>query len=235
MRINMRMRKKKNLTDRMERVSEFLIEAPASMQGKWRELSGSRPVQLEIGCGKGKFVCDTASEYTDLFLVALEKIPDVLVMAMEKADKACLENVRFIRGDAGLLGNYFAQGEVERIYLNFSDPWPANRHKTRRLTSEGYLKIYKGLLAKGGSVFFKTDNRDLFEFSVKEFVRCGWTLKNVTRDLHDSAADKEAGRSPAVPSSAAAVQGPGGAVTEYEQRFVSMGMPINRLEAYPEF
>jgi len=214
----MRMRKKKHLNDRMALVSSFLIGEPSDMAGKWAQISGGRPLHLEIGCGKGKFICETAALNPDIFYIALEKIPDVLVMAMEKADKAALENVRFIRGDAGLLRSYFACREAERIYLNFSDPWPSNRHRERRLTAEGYLRIYADILSESGSIFFKTDNSGLFEFSVREFTRCGWILKNVTRDLHGLAGG---GFNPA-----------GGAVTEYEQRFSSMGVPINRLEAY---
>jgi len=214
----MRMRKKKHLNERMERVASFLIGNPSEMSGKWAQISGGRPLHLEIGCGKGKFICETAASNPDIFFIALEKVPDVLVMAMEKAGMEGLENVRFLRGDAGLLRAYFSPGEVERIYLNFSDPWPSNRHRDRRLTSEGFLRIYADILSDGGSIFFKTDNSALFEFSVKEFNRCGWILRNVTRDLHGG---WEGGFNPA-----------GGAVTEYERRFHSMGIPINRLEAY---
>lgn len=201
----------------MERVSSLRIDAPAEMPGRWGQLSKGRPVRLEIGCGKGRFICDTAEQSPGVFFAALEKITDVLVMALEKALDRGLENVRFLRGDAGQLGEWFAQGEVDRIYLNFSDPWPANRHKARRLTAEGFLSIYRRILSPQGSIHFKTDNRDLFEFSVKEFTRCGWSLQNVTRDLHGEGAEP----------------GIGGAVTEYEQRFMELGVPILRLEAYP--
>lgn len=214
------MRKKKHLSERMERVSPLLIDDPQEHAGRWREVSGGRPVHLEIGCGKGRFICETASAAPDIFFVALEKVPDVLVMAMEKAAEAGLTNVRFIRCDAGELTRCFEKGEVGRIYLNFSDPWPSNRHRSRRLTSEGFLNIYRSILSDGGAIFFKTDNSGLFEFSVREFARCGFVLKNITRDLH---AGTKSGFNPE-----------GGAVTEYEERFHSLGVPIGRLEAYAD-
>ena len=225
----MRMRKKKNLGGRMERVSDLMIRTPDQMRGNWHTLSGEHEIRLEIGCGKGKFICDTAAAHPELFFVAIEKIPDVLVMAMEKADRAEVKNVAFMCGDASLLANYFAPGEISLIYLNFSDPWPSNRHRSRRLTSEGFLRIYSGLLAGKGAVHFKTDNRDLFEFSVKEFTRCGWPLKNVTRDLHGIL--NHGGISDIESIRLEITEGEGGAVTEYEQRFTAMGVPINRLEA----
>lgn len=228
----MRMRKKKNLSERMEQVSKLRIDAPAELRGKWQTRSGGREIRLEIGCGKGKFICDTAAAHPELFFVAIEKIPDVLVMAMEKADIAMLENVVFVCGDAGLLDDYFEPGEISLIYLNFSDPWPSNRHRSRRLTSEGFLEIYNRLLSENGTVHFKTDNSGLFEFSVGEFTRCGWTLKNVTRDLHGIKESIRPDESDA--PTLLNFSGAGGAVTEYEQRFSSMGVPINRLEANPQ-
>lgn len=214
----MRMRKKKNLGARLARVSDWLIPNPAALRGAWSTLSGGKPVRVEIGAGKGKFICESALQEPDCFFLGIELVPDVLVMAVEKAAGLGLPNVRFIHGDAAKLPEFFAPGEISRIYLNFSDPWPQNRHRPRRLTHEGFLNHYQALLPGGGAVYFKTDNRDLFDFSVKEFIRCGWTLKNITYDLH---AEKN-------PDAAA-----GGPVTEYEERFSAAGVPINRLEAYP--
>lgn len=214
----MRLRKKKNLNKRMEKVSSYLVADPSGLAGKWGLFSGGKPIRLEIGCGKGKFICETALADPDIFHVALEKVPDVLVMAMEKAAAAGIGNIRFICANASKLSNFFSEGEVERIYLNFSDPWPSNRHRKRRLTSENFLDIYRRILSPEGSIFLKTDNSDFFDFSVNELTRCGFTLKNVTRDLH---ADAGTGFNPE-----------GGAVSEYEERFHSSGIPIHRLEAY---
>jgi len=237
----MRMRKKKNLASRMERVRSLLVENPERFAGSWDKLSSGRPIHLEIGCGKGKFITETASANPNVFFVALEKIADVLVMAMEKASREGLTNVLFIRSDAAMLEEYFSSGEITRIYLNFSDPWPSKRHQKRRLTSEGFLNIYRKILSGDGSVCLKTDNRDFFEFSVRELERCGWRVENVTFDLHgamqQTAASQgstdtggDAGNSNGYPP---AFNPEGGAVTEYEQRFASMGVPICRLVAFP--
>ncbi len=211
----MRIRKKKNLDARIERVSELLIVNPSEFRGNWHKISNGNPLHIEIGCGKGKFICETSASNPDIFYIAIEKIPDVLVMAMEKALQCSARNVKFLNIDAELLTQFFAPSEVDRIYLNFSDPWPSNRHKHRRLTSEGFLSAYREILSDQGALFFKTDNRPLFDFSLFEFEKCGWKLKNVTFDLHG-------GDNP----------GAGGAMTEYEERFMGLGTPINRLEAY---
>ncbi|MGI6577670.1 MAG: tRNA (guanosine(46)-N7)-methyltransferase TrmB [Eubacteriales bacterium] len=236
----MRMRKKKNLTQRMERVKSLLVEDPEKISGSWDSLSSKRPIHLEIGCGKGKFITETAAADPDNFFVGLEKVADVLVMAMEKVSQTNLSNVLFIRGDANMLENYFSPGEVAKIYLNFSDPWPAKRHQKRRLTSEGFLSIYRKILAKDGIVCLKTDNRGLFEFSIEELKRCGWRIENITFDLHGS---NQQDSKPQEQTDINSVESPkayqpifnpaGGAVTEYEQRFASMGIPICRLEAFP--
>lgn len=236
----MRMRKKKNLAGRMDRVKHLLVENPEKISGSWRKLSSDRPIHLEIGCGKGKFITETAAANPDVFFVALEKVADVLVMAMEKAFGTGLSNVLFVRSDANLLDSYFSAGEVSRIYLNFSDPWPSKRHQKRRLTSEGFLAIYHKILSGDGAVFLKTDNRGFFEFSVDELKRCGWRVENITFDLHGV---EQQGQVPRFSAEIGGQDGTGafqpffnpagGAVTEYEQRFASVGMPICRLEAYP--
>ena len=210
----MRMRKKKNLPARLERVSGYIIAFPAENRGRWHEFSGGRPIHLEIGCGKGRFICETAKENPDVFFIAFEKISNVLITALERAAAEELDNLRFINRDAAILPEYFDKNEVSRIYLNFSDPWPAARHTKRRLTSEGFLKIYRSILKPEGNIYFKTDNSALFEFSITEFERCGWLLSEVTRDLHGDGLD-------------------GGVMTEYEERFCSMGIPIKRLVARP--
>lgn len=208
----MRMRKKKNLDTRLERVGEYLIDDPRSLKGKWHELSGGRPLWLEIGCGKGRFAVGTAHAHPEAFVLAAEIEENVIVMAMEQAAEAGVENLRFVHTDAVALEGYFLAGEVDRIYLNFSDPWPRSPH--RRLTHERFLGIYARLLAEGGELRFKSDNRSLFDWSEEEFTKCGWSITEITRDLHSSDVD-------------------GGVVTEYEERFSGMGTPINCLFALP--
>lgn len=194
---------------------EILINNPAELLGKWQEKSGGKPIFLEIGCGKGTFVCETAKRNPDKFFVAVEKVRDVMVMAMEKCVAAELKNVVFADIDAAKLGEVFAEGELSGIYLNFSDPWPKKKHAKRRLTYRTFLELYRKILCSDGKVFFKTDNRPLFDFSLEEMSECGYTLSDITYDLHSSeyAADN--------------------VVTEYEANFSAKGFSINRVVAKP--
>ncbi len=208
----MRMRKKPNLGPRMEACADWLLQNPEEYRGIWHEkLTGGRPLYLEIGCGKGRFAVETAKLEPEHFIVGLEIVPDALVMAMESALRDDVQNVRFIHGNADECAAFFEPGEVERIYLNFSDPWPSNRHRHRRLTSEGFLRIYRQILGPGGQIFQKTDNAPFFEYSLLRFTMDGWNISSVTRDLHSI--------------------GGGGVMTEYEEKFSSQGVPICRLEA----
>ena len=208
----MRMRKKKNLVPRMERCGNFLIQEPYSMVGKWRQLMpDAREVRLELGCGKGRFTAGTASQERDVLFIAVEMVPDAMVVAMERCVRAGLTNVYFVDANADQLPYFFAPGEIDRIYLNFSDPWPGNRHAKRRLTHGNFLKLYRQVLKMGGQIHFKTDNQPLFEFSVEEIPRFGFTLSEVTRNLHE--------------------HGPVGVMTDYEAKFYEQGLPINRLVA----
>lgn len=205
----MRMRKKKNLIPRMERCGDRLIREPYSMPGKWRELMPqARELRLELGCGKGRFTCETAAAEPDVLFVAVERVPDAMVIAMERAKAAGLNNVFFIDADVARLTEFFAPGEVERIYLNFCDPWPTNRHAKRRLTHENFLRLYRQVLSDGGQIHFKTDNSGLFEWSLFQFPRAGYALSEVTRDLHEN--------------------GICGVMTDYEEKFHNLGTPINR-------
>ena len=208
----MRMRKKKNLVPRMERCGDFLIRDPYDRRGKWRELMPqARELRLELGCGKGRFTAGTAALEPDVLFIAVEMVPDAMVVAMERCVNAGLTNVYFVDANADQLPSFFAPGEVDRIYLNFSDPWPSNRHAKRRLTHGNFLKLYRQVLKEGGQIHFKTDNQGLFEFSVEEIPRFGFTLSEVTRDLH--------------------ANGPVGVMTDYEAKFYELGQPINRLVA----
>ena len=208
----MRMRKKKNLIPRMEACADWLIDDPAALRGHWRELMlQARELRLELGCGKGRFTVGTAAAEPDVLLIAVEKVPDAMVVAMERARDAGLKNVRFIDADAARLAEMFAPGEVDRIYLNFSDPWPKSNQKKRRLTHGNFLKVYRQVLAPGGQIHFKSDNDKLFEWSLEEIPRFGFTLSEVTRNLHEN--------------------GPVGVMTDYEAKFYAEGKSINRLVA----
>ena len=208
----MRMRKKKNLVPRMERCGDFLIRDPYDRAGHWRELMPeARELRLELGCGKGRFTAGTAAAEPDVLFIAVEMVPDAMVVAMERCVNAGLTNVYFVDANADQLPSFFAPGEVDRIYLNFSDPWPSNRHAKRRLTHGNFLRLYRQVLKMGGQIHFKTVNQGLFEFSVDEIPNFGFTLSEVTRNLHE--------------------YGPVGVMTDYEAKFYEQGLPINRLVA----
>ena len=208
----MRMRKKKNLIPRMERCGDRLIREPYAMPGKWRELMPqARELRLELGCGKGRFTAGTAAAEPDVLFIAVERVPDAMVMAMERCVAQGLTNVYFIDANADQLPLFFAPGEVDRIYINFCDPWPSNRHAKRRLTHGNFLRLYRQVLKMGGQIHFKTDNQDLFTFSVEELPLFGFELSEVTRDLH--------------------ANGPAGVMTDYEAKFHEQGLPICRCVA----
>ena len=198
----------------MERCGNIWIKEPEVVRGEWKnEFSNDNPVHMEIGCGKGGFIAGMAEMNPDVNYVAVERVTSVLVIAMERVFEKGLSNVRFISADAQRLADCFAQNEVERLYLNFSDPWPKKKRAKRRLTHKNFLDVYKKFLVPGGAVCFKTDNSRLFEFSLNSFADEGFKLKNITFDLHKSEFE-------------------GNVMTEYEERFSSAGMPIYRVEAY---
>lgn len=208
----MRMRKKPNLVPRMERCAGVLISEPEALRGHWLEaFPGYRELHLEIGCGKGRFTADTAEQNPDIFLAAIEKVPDAMVVGMERVTARALQNVRFLDRDAAALLDMFAPGEVSRIYINFPDPWKKSRQHKRRLTYGAFLALYANLLPVGGEIWFKSDNDPLFEWSLEQFEAAGWLLKDVTRDLH--------------------ANGPTGVMTDYEARFCEQGISINRCVA----
>ena len=205
----MRMRKKKNLAPRMEGCGALLVTDPAAEKGRWRERRpGAVRLRLELGCGKGRFTAATAAAHPEDLYVAIERVPDAMVIAMERCRALGLTNVFFIDGDAAALERYFAPGEVDLIYINFCDPWPSVKHSRRRLTHESFLRGYRKVLREGGQVLFKTDNRGLFEWSLFQFPKAGFTLSDVTRDLHG--------------------HGVQGVMTDYEEKFHALGTPINR-------
>lgn len=208
----MRMRRKKNLVPRMERCAQWLIREPQQMRGNWRTLlPGAREVRVELGCGKGRFTCQTAAANPNILFVAVERVPDAMVMAMERAREMALHNVYFIDGDAAILSEFFAPEEVDLIYINFCDPWPPKRHAKRRLTHRDFLLRYRQVLREGGQIHFKTDNVGLFSFSVTEFPFGGFLPEQITHDLH--------------------ANGIQGIMTDYEEKFHNMGTKINRCVA----
>lgn len=205
----MRMRKKKNLIPRMERCAACLIRDPLSMSGRWRELKpGAAELRVELGCGKGRFTAETAQAEPEVLFLAVERVPDAMVVAMERCTALGLTNVFFMDADAVRLPEFFAPGEVDRIYINFCDPWPGKRHAKRRLTHGNFLRLYRQVLKEGGQIHLKTDNAPLFEFSVEEMPQFGFALSELTRNLHE--------------------HGPQGVMTDYESKFYELGTPINR-------
>ena len=205
----MRMRKKPNLIPRLEACGELVVSDARAHRGHWRELLPScRQVRVELGCGKGRFTVGVAQAEPDVLFVAVERVPDAMVIAAERARELGLRNVFFIDADAADLGEYFAPGEADGVYINFCDPWPGARYAKRRLTHPGFLLRYRKVLAPGGRIWFKTDNHDLFEWSLFQFPKAGFALSEVTRDLH--------------------ANGVQGVMTDYEEKFHNLGTPINR-------
>ena len=190
--------------------SRFVVHEPMEHKGKWKEVFGNdRPVHIEIGMGKGRFMMDLAATNPEINYIGIEKYSTVLLRAIQKMEETELPNLKFIRMDAEDICEVFAKEEVSKIYLNFSDPWPKDRHAKRRLTSKQFFARYDKILDKNGRVEFKTDNRDLFDFAVEELEPAGWQAEVITYDLHADAKLVE-----------------GNVMTEYEEKFSSMGNPI---------
>ncbi|MDE5864729.1 MAG: tRNA (guanosine(46)-N7)-methyltransferase TrmB [Lachnospiraceae bacterium] len=192
--------------------SRFTMKNPEECKGKWHQVFGNdNPVYVEIGMGKGQFIMTLAENNPDINYVGIEKYSSVLVRAIEKQEEKDLPNLYFIRMEAENITEVFDQGEVAGIYLNFSDPWPKDRHAKRRLTSTQFLARYEKILADDGQIVFKTDNRELFEFSLQQVEEAQWKLLNYTYDLHHSEYVE------------------GNIMTEYEARFVEKGNAICRM------
>ena len=188
------------------------INSPENSKGKWNEIFGNdNPVRVEVGMGKGRFIIDMALKYPDVNFVGIEMYESVMIKALQRLDKMENEpqNLRFIRMNAEEIGQWFEEGEADRIYLNFSDPWPKARHARRRLESREFLARFAPILKSDGVIEFKTDNMDLFDFALEEIEPAGWKALYVTRDLH---ADEEAMKD--------------NVMTEYEAKFSAKGNPI---------
>jgi len=180
----MRQRKLRNLESRYEAYGDIIVSDPASMRGRWNERSGGAPLYIEIGCGKGKFISELAAREPQNYFVAVEGNKSVMMRAMEKIRERKLGNVTFIPEHAGDLTEWFSEGEAEGIYLNFSDPLPKNYWYKRRLTYRDRLKSYFRVLKPEGTVTFKTDNTDLFNWSILEILAADLKILDITRDLH---------------------------------------------------
>lgn len=191
-------------------LSPLVIHEPKQHKGSWSEVFGNdNPIRIEVGMGKGKFIYELAKQNPHINYIGIEKYSSVLLRALQKMESEPLPNLCFIRMDAEEIAEVFGEEEIDRIYLNFSDPWPKDRHAKRRLPSREFLKRYDSFLKKDGVLEFKTDNRDLFNFALKELDDAGWEAVQVTFDLHSD------------PEMSA-----GNIMTEYEEKFSALGNPI---------
>lgn len=211
----MRMRPKKNRDKRMQKVEHLFVQQNENgVVDIEKSFLFDSELYLEIGCGKGAFIIGLSEQYPDKRLLAVELVPDVLMMAMEKAEREGTKNVCFLNANAENIADIIPEGSVSRLYLNFSDPWPKKRNAKRRLTSSLFLEKYKKILAPKGKIFFKTDNKGLFDYSLESFVANGFKVSDVCFDLHsDRVFNKD------------------NIETEYEKNFSEKGFLINRLTA----
>lgn len=198
--------------------SPYVVQEPKMQKGRWEEVFGNNnPIYIEVGMGKGRFIMELARLHPENNYIGIERYSSVLLRALQKMEEMELPNIRFMCVDAKELGEMFEKGEVSQIYLNFSDPWPKDRHAKRRLTSPEFMKVYQQILAEDGTVEFKTDNKGLFEYSLEAIPEAGWKITEKTFDLHNSPMAE------------------GNVMTEYEMKFSSEGQPICKLVAvYPK-
>lgn len=210
----MRVRHKPWAADYIKDHPEIIEPNPEKYRGKWKEFFGNEhPLHIEVGSGKGQFIIGMALQNPDINYIGIELFDSVIVKAAEKVIEAGNpKNVRLLLVNGADLEKYFAKNDVDRLYLNFSDPWPKTRHAKRRLTHENFLKLYEAVLVDNGEIHFKTDNRGLFEFSLVSMSQYGMNLKAVSLDLHAEMPEDNV-------------------MTEYEEKFSSKGQPIYRLEA----
>ncbi|HEL0007267.1 TPA: tRNA (guanosine(46)-N7)-methyltransferase TrmB [Streptococcus equi subsp. zooepidemicus] len=209
----MRVRKRKGAQEHLENNPHYVILEPEAAKGRWCEVFGNdHPIHIEVGSGKGAFITGMALKNPEINYIGIDIQLSVLSYALDKVLASQAPNVRLLRVDGSSLTNYFDAGEIDMMYLNFSDPWPKSRHEKRRLTYKSFLDTYKQILPENGEIHFKTDNRGLFEYSLASFSQYGMTLKQVWLDLHAS-------------------DYPDNVMTEYEARFAKKGQVIYRLEA----
>jgi tRNA (guanine-N7-)-methyltransferase len=208
----MRLRHKPWAQEKIDQHPQYVVANPEMHKGKWHEsFEKKQPLHIEIGTGKGRFITEMAKAHPDINYIGIEVYKSVIVDALDKLIEADLPNLKLLNIDANELEKYFTKNDVDRIYLNFSDPWPKTRHEKRRLTYKSFLKLYENILKDAGEIHFKTDNQGLFEYSLMSFSKYGLLLKFLSLDLHHS--DFE-----------------GNIMTEYEQKFSERGNRIYRCE-----
>jgi len=208
----MRLRHKPGAMEKISNYPQYVIPNPENYRGKWNEIfQNDNEIHIEVGTGKGKFLTEMARLHPNINYIGIEAYTSVIVDALDRLIEAELPNLKLLNVNANKLEEFFAPGEVSRIYLNFSDPWPKNKHAKRRLTHENFLKMYENVLVDAGEIHFKTDNQGLFEFSLVSFSQYGLKLNDISLDLHSS--DFE-----------------GNVMTEYEEKFSSKGNRIYRCE-----
>lgn len=208
----MRLRNKPWAQDKINEHPQYVVPNPEEMKGKWHgAFEKQQPLHIEIGSGKGRFITEMAKAHPEINYIGIEVYKSVLVAALDRVIEANVPNLKLLNINANDLEKFFEKNEVDRIYLNFSDPWPKTRHEKRRLTYKSYLKMYENILPDGGEIHFKTDNQGLFEYSLMSFSAYGMLLKYISLDLHNSDFD-------------------GNIMTEYEQKFSEKGNRIYRCE-----
>lgn len=209
----MRLKHKPWAAEYIQQHPDVIIPNPEDYKGNWNEAFGNdNPIHIEVGTGKGQFVLGMALQNPEINYIGIELFDSVIVCALEKIEAANKpSNLRLLKVDGAKLEEFFGKGDVDRVYLNFSDPWPKVRHAKRRLTHEGFLKIYENILVDNGEIHFKTDNRGLFEYSLVSMNEYGMALNYVSLDLHANMPEDNI-------------------MTEYEEKFSKLGQPIYRLE-----
>ncbi|HER1023491.1 TPA: tRNA (guanosine(46)-N7)-methyltransferase TrmB [Streptococcus pyogenes] len=209
----MRVRKRKGAEEHLANNPHYVILNPEDAKGRWHDVFGNdRPIHIEVGSGKGGFITGMALKNPDINYIGIDIQLSILSYALDKVLASEVPNVKLLRVDGSSLTNYFEDGEVDMMYLNFSDPWPKTKHEKRRLTYKDFLDTYKRILPEHGEIHFKTDNRGLFEYSLASFSQYGMTLRQIWLDLHASNYE-------------------GNVMTEYEEKFFNKGQVIYRVEA----
>ena len=209
----MRVRNRKGATELLEAHPQYVILNPADAKGRWQEIFGNdHPIHVEVGSGKGAFLSGMAKANPEINYIGIDIQKSVLSYALDKVLATDVPNIKLLWVDGSDLTDYFEEGEIDRLYLNFSDPWPKKRHEKRRLTYQSFLATYQQILPENGEIHFKTDNRGLFEYSLVSFSQYGMKLKGVWLDLHASDFEDNV-------------------LTEYEQKFANKGQVIYRVEA----
>ncbi|KKK38446.1 tRNA (guanine-N7)-methyltransferase [Mesobacillus campisalis] len=213
----MRLRNKPWAKDKLLEYPQYVVHEPEQHRGRWNELfAAAQPLHIEIGTGKGRFITEMARANPNINYIGIELQESVIVSALDRLIEAGLPNCKLMNVNAAELEKYFASGDVNRVYLNFSDPWPKTRHEKRRLTYASFLSVYEQILVDQGEIHFKTDNQGLFEYSLMSFSHYGLLMKFVSLDLHNSGFE-------------------GNIMTEYEEKFSSRGNRIYRCEVqYPK-